>query len=850
MPVRGRPVTLSREAEVFRLAFTYRADLVARAKQLPFATFDPASKSWTARVCTQTVQQLRRMHHEGLLDVSPDELLYDGEELTAAREAVLRAGSGKRPYYVHMATRDSNLFPALRAIPGALWEKKAGALSYPAAAAPALADLVDRGTLDDPDDLLRTSAVTVAFDGRIGRFAVRGNAQAAAAFDSAFPAVDVVATWKTRGLEVEFLDAHTEAMYRGELARVGEGIQPEGMRLDLMTHQRQSVAIAVERDGFAVWDEPGVGKTSSGIGVGMELLNRGQIERVVAVVPAAVRTQWANEIKKFTKYTDTDIVIVRGDRKQRAAAYEAAEHATWVIVHYDVLARDEDDLKPIFAGALVIADEAHRVKNHSASRSKALKSLSRGAARRLSLTGTPVETSPNEWYEVLSGFTIPGCLGSPFEFNERYRFKAKFGGYEGARNLGELRERSKPFYVRRSLAQVAPHLPPLRVATTTLDPSPAYAGMLRRAHAEAVEEIRDASMNNKMRSGGETEAEQFSLVDAALFEEASDGAAMTAVGQLRLLCSSPRLIHEDSAAGKALVEAGLVPDEDGPKMDEIRTICAELLASQQRRKQHMADEGIVEATRADVTGERVVLFTFSKRMAALIATRLSEDGVPFVSFTGDTSSDERDAAVAAFTDPNSDVIAFVATDAAAEGLNLGACCSQLINIDLPWTPSRLIQRSQRIHRLDGQAAHYQVTNLIIAGTMEAGVLKLLEARSDMADTLFGSEGSKRRVIGARSKTSRVSFGAEALAAYAEEHPPTPTKPTATTAAASTAEATNTEGTAGRDVAPGVPAPRTVKARKPQSPDAAAPAKRDRAADRAPDGGDYTSADHTTQLRLL
>ena len=54
---------------MYRLAFTYNRDLVTRAKGLPFATFDPASKSWTSRVCAQTVAQLRRWWHEGLLDV-------------------------------------------------------------------------------------------------------------------------------------------------------------------------------------------------------------------------------------------------------------------------------------------------------------------------------------------------------------------------------------------------------------------------------------------------------------------------------------------------------------------------------------------------------------------------------------------------------------------------------------------------------------------------------------------------------------------------------------------------------------------------------------------------------------
>jgi hypothetical protein len=55
-------------------------------------------------------------------------------------------------------------------------------------------------------------------------------------------------------------------------------------------------------------------------------------------------------------------------------------------VHYDILSRDLDQLKPTFSGALVVADEAHRIKSHQAARCKALPELTKGARLRLALT--------------------------------------------------------------------------------------------------------------------------------------------------------------------------------------------------------------------------------------------------------------------------------------------------------------------------------------------------------------------------------------------------------------------------------------------------------------------------------
>ncbi|MBC7679410.1 MAG: DEAD/DEAH box helicase, partial [Pseudorhodobacter sp.] len=444
----------------------------------------------------------------------------------------------------------------------------------------------------------------------------------------------------------------------------------------------------------------------------------------------------------FTGDQGAAVVIVDGTPKKRAEAYAAAVDARWVLVGYDLLDRDRSSLESIVSGSLLIADEAHRLKNYQAKRTIAALALARLSTRRIALTGTPQERNVEEWFQVLSGFVAPGCLGTPLEFNNRYRYKAAFG-FEGARNVGELRDRSMPFYGRNVKEDVATHLPPLRVQQVLLDPDPAYAAALRRAHREAAEEIRESNVRRlAVRNGGAL------LLDGELVDEMNDGAELTAVGQLRLMCSSPRLVAgSTSAAAAALRAGGLVPDEDGPKLDELRTMCAERVAAQRLRQETMAERGVQEATAEMVHGERLVVFTFSRKMADLIAERLSTDGVPHVLFTGTTSGADRDAAVAAFTDPTSEVCVFVATDAAAEGLNLGRCCSTLVQFDLPWTPGRAIQRMNRIHRLDGTAPSYLVLNFVVANTMEVGMSRLLGERADLADALLGETGSRQKATG-------------------------------------------------------------------------------------------------------
>lgn len=79
----------------------------------------------------------------------------------------------------------------------------------------------------------------------------------------------------------------------------------------------------------------------------------------------------------------------------------------------------------------------------------------------------------------------------------------------------------------------------------------------------------------------------------------------------------------------------------------------------------------------------------------------------------------------------------VATDAACEGLNLQTL-GTLINVDLPWNPSRLEQRLGRIKRF-GQARKYvDMLNLVYHDTQDERVYSVLSQRLKGTYDIFGS----------------------------------------------------------------------------------------------------------------
>ncbi|MDR6726140.1 SNF2 family DNA or RNA helicase [Paenibacillus amylolyticus] len=86
---------------------------------------------------------------------------------------------------------------------------------------------------------------------------------------------------------------------------------------------------------------------------------------------------------------------------------------------------------------------------------------------------------------------------------------------------------------------------------------------------------------------------------------------------------------------------------------------------------------------------------------------------------------------------NREIRVVVATDAACEGLNLQTL-GTLINIDLPWNPSRLEQRLGRIKRF-GQARKFvDMLNLVYSETQDEKVYNVLSERLRDTYDIFGS----------------------------------------------------------------------------------------------------------------
>jgi len=101
---------------------------------------------------------------------------------------------------------------------------------------------------------------------------------------------------------------------------------------------------------------------------------------------------------------------------------------------------------------------------------------------------------------------------------------------------------------------------------------------------------------------------------------------------------------------------------------------------------------------------KLIIFTESKETAEYLAGRIKEDITPkVVLFTGSSDEYVRKQVIANFDarayQPKDDYRILVATEVLSEGVNLHQS-NIVINYDIPWNPTRLIQRVGRVNRVD------------------------------------------------------------------------------------------------------------------------------------------------------
>lgn len=545
-------------------------------------------------------------------------------------------------------------------------------------------------------------------------------------------------------------------------------------RVDLNPHQIHAALFALNNPlsrGVVLADEVGLGKTiEAGLVLSQYWAERRR--KLLIICPASLRRQWAQELADKFNLPSQILDAKTWRNLQGEGVYNPLLDQRVVIMSYHFAARLEDQLS-LVAWDLVVIDEAHKLRNAHRSSNKMGQTLKRSlnGRKKLLLTATPLQNSLMELYG-LSTVVDDQLFGDERSFRQHY--------INGNSSVMELRARLKGFVQRTLRRDVLEYIRYTQRQTITVPFNPSaqeqqlYEGIsallernnsyalpknqrhltgliLRKLLASSSYAVLNTLQTIQKRllalQAGSPEAPDIitALVEdddleQDYFEEvdtsnecATEGGIdqdllADEIAELGLYIHQAEAIKTDSKAAASLIAL----NQGFGKMVEMGAPRKAIIFTESRRTQEYLAAYLAANGFADQ------LVTFSGNNNNPDATRIYQqwlienEGSDKVS--GSSQIDRRTALIDHFRN-NAEVM--IATEAAAEGVNL-QFCSLLINYDLPWNPQRIEQRIGRCHRY-GQLFDVVVINFLNqANQADQRVLELLTEKFHLFDGVFGA----------------------------------------------------------------------------------------------------------------
>jgi len=408
--------------------------------------------------------------------------------------------------------------------------------------------------------------------------------------------------------------------------------------------------------GGILADDMGLGKT-------IEALCAMDAPALV-VCPTSVLPNWANETRRFRP--GLKIHVYHGPTRRMDP------DADVVLTTYGVLRIDVDKLKDRGWKAVVL-DEAQAIKNPDSKVARAAYRLN--ADWKLTLTGTPVENRLDELWSQIH-FTNPGLLGGRRDFQERYAKPIARGEPDAAPHL---RERIRPFVLRRLKGEVAPELPPRTDNVLYCE--------LSREERLVYDAVRASTMEKVVAQLQGQEGGRPNVM-----------AALEALLRLR----------------QASCHSGLVPGQDAEgssKIDVLMETLDELLAA----------------------GHKALVFSQWTALLDRVEPHLHKADIEFVRLDGSTR--DRQGVVERFQADDGPPVFLISLKAGGTGLNLTAA-DHVFLLDPWWNPAAEDQAADRAHRI-GQDKPVMVYRLVAENTVEERILALQHRKRRLADAALG-----------------------------------------------------------------------------------------------------------------
>lgn len=404
--------------------------------------------------------------------------------------------------------------------------------------------------------------------------------------------------------------------------------------LELMEHQVAAILFALSRNRCYLGLDPGLGKTIVAARIAAELE-----ARVIYICPPFLVQNVKAEFYKWAP--EVEITILPD-----------------LMLHKVLVAEKYIDVTK----SILIVDEAHRFKNETAKRTKAMFEISKHFARQIFMSGTPMPNRPIELYGILSK-VAPETISfmNKFQYGRRYcaAHRNDFGwDSTGASNVPELAHHvvapSGPFMLRqkKELLDLPPKIEELFVISDNMSP-------------------RLATMNGGLQKKYDASEDGIKAMLALAVGKSSDDLHVATYRRL---------------LGEEKVEA---------TVEYIKSLMEE-------------------------TDESIIVFAYHKEVIRKLNERLVEFS-PY-KITGETPVGDRQSIVKAFQEGNCRII-IGNYQAMGVGFTLTKATRALF-LEFSWTPGENQQASDRLHRI-GQKNSVLVQYIVYQDSIDKAVIETL-----------------------------------------------------------------------------------------------------------------------------
>lgn len=575
-------------------------------------------------------------------------------------------------------------------------------------------------------------------------------------------------------------------------------------QVELNPHQVEAALFAFKSPyskGAILADEVGLGKTiEAGILLSQQWAENKK--RILIICPSALRKQWVNELAdKF--YLKSEVM----ESKNFKAKYKEGiknpfdDGKTIKICSYQYASRQAEFIQ-LTSWDLVVLDEAHYLRNvHKnpdsiAARIKhAIKDY-----KKVLLTATPLQNRLDELYGLVS-FVDQNIFGDIKSFRKQY--------VNGDGDLIDLKEKLKPIInrtLRQDVREFVPYrerIPITQQFVPTKEEKELYQNVMEYLRGETIYALPRAQRHLM-------ESVMFKLLGSSSFAIGKTLEAL--IKRLNAILANSKVVEDEIISWFEEEYENFDDERDDEEEEEEETDDAQpeitaqdkanieqeiatltsYLVQANNIEQNEKGEKLIVALETGFSklkelgaNQKALIFTESTRTQQYLFERLSKEKYQgkIVLFNGKNSDeisktiyqnwvadknnygklthsrnvDIRNALVDAFKSDDYQIM--IATEAAAEGINL-QFCSMVVNYDLPWNPQRIEQRIGRCHRY-GQLHDVVVVNFLNSeNEVESRVFELLEQKYNLFQGVFGSSD---HVLG--SIENGVDFEKRMIEAY-------------------------------------------------------------------------------------